>query len=76
MNRPMPRSLEVQGAHTDASGRSTSLVHRGYLYRDGDVTWELGEPMRFLKDTCRCGITVDSFFSTMKVHSSKGMVHS
>ena len=48
MQPTMPRTLSVHSEHVSIYGRLTSLVHKGYMYKDGECTWELLAPVEFL----------------------------
>ena len=49
MQPTMPRSLTVRSDHVSISGRTTKLVHKGYMCPDGECTWELVVPVDFLQ---------------------------
>ena len=49
MQRTMPRYLKVTTTHVSRGGVRTSVVNIGYLYADGECTWELRGPVEALK---------------------------
>lgn len=45
----MPTSLSATSSYLSHSGRTTSVMNKGYMYDPGtDCTWELLAPVQFL----------------------------
>ena len=49
MQPTMPRPLNVSSEHVSRSGHQTSVANLGYLYTDGNCTWEVRVPLQALK---------------------------